>query len=213
MSDLKASGLQSETSLQNQNKKKLDTHMTISGLLTVKPANTPKVGDIRCYAVENRVAQSGKEWTKVKGSSPDNGGQSYKVISVRPTGRTDQHGNISLNVEIEPSSGSVSGVHAEQRGPAQVGAASTRNGDDRSSRIERQHSQEMALRYWSLLARGGALSPEDCKDTQKLRAVIDWFQRDVSHSPSAPVKQPEPVAPYTPYDPSDGSPDDEEIPF
>lgn len=56
--------------------------------------------------------------------------------------------------------------------------------DDRSSRIERQHSQEMALRY-------AALKNMVDINTTALRELIDWFQRDVGHVPSASTR-PEP---------------------
>jgi hypothetical protein len=173
--------------------------MTISGLLTVKPANTPKVGDVRCYTVENRVAQSGNSWNKIKGSTPDNGGQSYKVISVTPTGRTDKYGNISLNIEVEPANGAQTAPHPQIKMYAG-------NGDDRSSRIERQHSQEMALRYFVMKVEvEGTVFP--APTTDKLREMINWFQRDISHTPSSPVtQQPEPQSQSEPDD-------DEEIPF
>ena len=56
--------------------------------------------------------------------------------------------------------------------------------DDRSNRIERQHSQEMAIRY-------AAYSGLKLK-TDELRSLIDWFQRDIGRSPENPVK-PEPL--------------------
>jgi hypothetical protein len=67
------------------------------------------------------------------------------------------------------------------------------DGTDRSSRIERQHSQEMALRFF-------ALDPEgNIPDTKKLRGMIDWFQRDVGHVPGPPKPkvedEPEPQEP------------------
>lgn len=50
--------------------------------------------------------------------------------------------------------------------------------DDRSNRIERQHSQEMALRYFALDGSG------DMPETKKLRDMISWFQRDIGKSPA-----------------------------
>lgn len=71
--------------------------------------------------------------------------------------------------------------------------------DDRSSRIERQHSQEMALRYFALSANG------EVPETKQLRDMISWFQRDIGHAPSAPSqREPEPPPP-------DDS--DDEVPF
>jgi hypothetical protein len=185
----------------------------MTGLHNCKPGNEPMVGQIKTFVVQQMPAANGKKaWTKIKSANAENGGTPYKILSAKPTGHTDSYGNVSFNIEIEPETGSgqqSSGGSTRGSSPA----SRPSNGDDRSSRIERQHSQEMALRYWSLLARGGALSPEDCKDTPKLRAVIDWFQRDVSHTPSAPVKQPEHGVQGDPSEYGDGSPDDEEIPF
>jgi hypothetical protein len=52
--------------------------------------------------------------------------------------------------------------------------------DDRSNRIERQHSQEMALRYFTL-------RKMDTIDTDMLRTMIDWFQRDISRTPLSAI--------------------------
>lgn len=54
-------------------------------------------------------------------------------------------------------------------------------------RIERQHAQEMALRYFCMI--------EKVPDTtDKLRMMIDWFQRDVGHVPTAPARTSENAA-------------------
>lgn len=50
--------------------------------------------------------------------------------------------------------------------------------DDRSHRIERQHSQEMALRYFDL--------SQKIPTTQELRDMTSWFQRDVGNLPTQP---------------------------
>ena len=57
--------------------------------------------------------------------------------------------------------------------------------DDRSSRIERQHSQEMALRYFDLSLRAQDDPPHKGKipTTAQLRDMISWFQRDIANSP------------------------------
>jgi hypothetical protein len=177
--------------------------MTISGLLTVKPANTPKVGDVRCYMVENRVAQSGNTWNKIKGSTPDNGGQSYKVLSVTPTGRTDKYGNISLNIEVEPANGAQPLGPSTSLPPRQQ-RQSLHNGDDRSSRIERQHSQEMSLRYFAL----SGIKPS----TTELREMTSWFQRDISHIPELKNPSREPSGPSFQSKPEE-EPDETEVPF
>jgi hypothetical protein len=178
----------------------------MNGLHSCKPGNEPVVGQIKTFVVEQRTGKSGKAYTKITSKAADQGGQPYKILSAKPTGHTDSYGNISFNIEVEPANGAQpmgSGTSL----PKNHDYFKPDNGSDRSSRIERQHSQEMAIRYWTLLGKGGVLSPEDCKDTQKLRAVIDWFQRDISHTPSAPTaQQPEP--------PPQSEPDnDEEIPF
>lgn len=63
----------------------------------------------------------------------------------------------------------------------QSAAARPSNGsdnDNRSHRIERQHSQEMALRYFDL--------SQKIPTTAELRGMTDWFQRDVGNLPTQP---------------------------
>lgn len=55
--------------------------------------------------------------------------------------------------------------------------------DDRSNRIERQHSQEMAIRTADLMLTNGMIStPEELK--AKLKELTDYYQRDVGRSPA-----------------------------
>ncbi len=79
---------------------------------------------------------------------------------------------------------------AKTSAPAARSPAPIRNGnDDRSNRIERQHSQEMAIRY-------AALKGLTTIDSNDLRTLIDWFQRDIGHVPASkappPTPQPQP---------------------
>jgi hypothetical protein len=67
--------------------------------------------------------------------------------------------------------------------PTRSAPKSGNGNDDRSNRIERQHSQEMALRY--LVMQGGL--PKDSVHAAKLREMIDWFQRDIGRLPGKPV--------------------------
>jgi len=55
--------------------------------------------------------------------------------------------------------------------------------DDRSNRIERQHSQEMALRAIAIT--------KQVVSTQSLREWTDYFQRDIGRPPSSNEPQPE----------------------
>ena len=77
--------------------------MQIQGLITQKPGRDPQVGEVKCFTVEQRTSVSGKAWTKFKNSIPDKGGSMYKILSVKPTGFEDQHGNISFNLSVEPT--------------------------------------------------------------------------------------------------------------
>jgi hypothetical protein len=172
----------------------------MNGLHSCKPGNEPVIGQIKTFVVEQRTGKSGKAYTKITSKGADQGGQPYKILSAKPTGHTDSYGNVSFNIEIEPETGSgqqSSGGSTRGSNPA----SRSSNGDDRSSRIERQHSQEMAIRYC-------ALKGIDAPSHEDLRKLIDWFQRDISHTPSAPAtQQPEPTPPQSAPD------DDEEIPF
>ena len=78
------------------------------------------------------------------------------------------------------------------------------NGNDaRSNRIERQHSQSVALKYCEI-------AQIDPSDTKKLVGIIDWFQRDVGRMPSTPP-QPQTAAAPKPAEPQ--PPVSEEEPF
>ncbi len=86
--------------------------------------------------------------------------------------------------------------------PAQAPAPTTKfhggsyvgGSDDRSQRIERQHSQEMAIRWITLLTTLGVMPTEDASTPKKLRETIDFFQRDVGRTASATTAtQQEPV--------------------
>ncbi len=76
--------------------------MTINGLLTVKPANAPTVGQIKTFTWRERTGKSGKPYLKVKSETPEYGGQPCKILQAEQTGFTDPHGNVSWNVELEP---------------------------------------------------------------------------------------------------------------
>jgi hypothetical protein len=74
----------------------------ISGLHTCKPGNTPSVNQIKTFLVTEETSQrTGNRWIKIRSAAPDKGGQHYKVLSIRPTGTSDAHGNVSFNLEIE----------------------------------------------------------------------------------------------------------------
>jgi hypothetical protein len=168
----------------------------MNGLHLCKPGNEPQIGQIKTFVVEQRTGKSGKAYTKITSKGADQGGQPYKIMSAKPTGHTDSYGNVSFNIEVEPANGAQTAQQSHSQTKTYAG-----NTDDRSSRIERQHSQEQAIRYATLK---GLTSIT----TDELRELTSWFQRDISHTPSAPVtQQPEPPPPQSEPD------DDEEIPF
>ncbi len=62
--------------------------------------------------------------------------------------------------------------------------ASGGGSDDRSNRIERQHSQHMAILTVGVLASNGMIStPEEMK--AKLKELTDYYQRDVGRTATA----------------------------
>jgi hypothetical protein len=144
----------------------------MKGLLSQKPDSTsPQVGEQRRFTIEQRVSKAGKAWTKLK-NAMNGEGTLCNVTAVRKTDFVDAHDNVSYNVEFETST-------SQEPKPTRQGASTARQGqDDRSSRIERQHSQEQAIRY-------ATLKGLTTITTEELRALIDWFQRDVGHVPSS----------------------------
>src|SRR5258707_919524 len=118
------------------------TQEIISGLHSVKPGNEPVIGQVKTFIVEQKTGKtSGKPYLKIKSSAPEFGGQSYRILEATPTGFTDSYGNVSFNIGIERVNGLPPG------GVLPSGAAATfEAAQDRSHRIERQHSQDMSLR-------------------------------------------------------------------
>jgi hypothetical protein len=149
----------------------------LNGLHSCKPGNEPVVGQVKTFVVQQMTGKSGKPYTKIKSASVDAGGQPYTITKVSPTGHTDSYGNISFNLDIEPA-GAQEGTAPQSPPARQSNGGGTYGGrsPETQERIERQHSQEMALRWFAMI--GGI--PGDAKDyTAKIRAMTDWFQRDI----------------------------------
>lgn len=79
----------------------MDT-VIIEGLHVCKPGNAPSVNQIKTFLVTEETSQrTGNQWTKIRSAAVDKGGRHYRIVSVRPTGTTDSHGNVSFNLELE----------------------------------------------------------------------------------------------------------------
>jgi hypothetical protein len=86
-----------------------------------------------------------------------------------------------------------------------AGAPASATQDDRSRRIERQHSQEMALRYAAFTGATGGL--------EKIRELTDWFAADLD-VPQTPPAQDKPVTEdVTPARAGTPISDDDSVPF
>lgn len=94
----------------------------INGLHSCKPQNTPMVGQIKSFLVTPETSQrTGNQWTKITNKKPEEGGQWYSILTVAKTNRpADQHGNISFNLDIEPSDPPVQ-QQAPQNAPQSSG--------------------------------------------------------------------------------------------
>lgn len=90
---------------------------TLNGLHSCKPGNDPKVGEVKTFTVAQMTGKSGKQYLKIKAESMERGGSPYRILSAEPTGYTDSYGNISFNLEIEPS---TVAQHSLQNEPAQA---------------------------------------------------------------------------------------------
>lgn len=164
---------------------------TISGLHSCKPGNEPVQGETKTFVIEQHPAKNGKKaWTKIKSAGAKFGGEPYRIISAEPTGFTDDYGNISFNLEIEPAT-----LGGGERTTAVSGEAETKSGsfgrsrhdpppysngglDERQRAIIRQHSQSMALEVLKLKVTLNELTVEDLTPA-KLRSLADYFDSDV----------------------------------
>ena len=148
--------------------------MTTKGFHVCKPGNAPVVGQTKSLIVTG---------DRIKSKKAEEGGQNYIIRSaIQRDSYSDSYGNVGYDIEIEPATGQQSTQAPAQR------AGSGNGNDDRSNRIERQHSQEMAVRWITLLTTLGVLKPEDISTPKRLRECIDFFQRDISRQPLSPVE-------------------------
>lgn len=76
----------------------------ILGLHTCKPANTPKVGQVKQFFVYEETSRAGKQYTKIRNPDIKKGetGRPYTVTEVEKTDYTDSYGNVSFNLTLEP---------------------------------------------------------------------------------------------------------------
>ena len=84
--------------------------------------------------------------------------------------------NEEILTQKQPSVPPERPAQAPQAPPAR------QNGwDETQAHIERQHSQEMALRYFALTGK--------VPTAKELRGMISWFQRDISHTPTKETEE------------------------
>lgn len=144
----------------------------IKGFHVCKAGNAPTVGQVKSLIVNG---------DRIKSKKVEEGGQNYTIVSVaQRESYSDSYGNVGYDIAIEPQNGAPRAQVAPQR------AAATGWSDDRGNRIERQHSQEMAIRYAALKGLKD-ITPHD------MVALIDWFARDVGRMPAPPSAKPEPA--------------------
>lgn len=172
----------------------------MNGLLIQKPDSPPPtVGAKLPLKWQQRTSANGKTWIKVNNATLEDG-QLCRILRSTKTDYSDSYGNVSFNLEFEPVVGGGGDGRRVASAPSQ---ATQIDPAERSHRIERQHSQEMALRYFALQ------SPlAELPDTKKLREMISWFQRDIGHSPERENKtaepEPEPEPDHAPSEEQEG---------
>ena len=103
-----------------------------------------------------------------------------KLSSFQPGGTYEvEYESSQFNGKTYDKVTSIAAVNGSAT-PAGNGA---NNGSDRSNRIERQHSQAMAIAWLALIKEPGGVATQAL-----LRKTIDMFQRDVSNAPGLPTK-------------------------
>jgi hypothetical protein len=143
--------------------------------------------NVQSVEVVQGIGKDGRSWTRYD-ATLDNG---VKASGFEPVAAGE-------TVEVVQKGKYLNFVKAGSARPPVVGKTWTRppdTTDNRSNRIERQHSQDMALMY-------ATLKKMDAITSDELRKLINWFQRDISRSPvEEEVREPEP--PPTPAEGED----------
>jgi hypothetical protein len=128
------------------------TTETINGLHSCKPGNEPQLGQVKLMVVQHMTSKkNGKPYLKIKNANAENGGTPHRILSAEPTGFTDQNGNISFNIEVEPSS-SPPTAFANAR-------ATMQQGEDRNDVIRSQVNEAIEMKEWADRAANEPQSP------------------------------------------------------
>jgi hypothetical protein len=151
----------------------------IKGLLTQK-ADTPApiVGQTRPYAWSEVTGRSGKAYTKIKFDGQQ--GQPCKIISAQKNDWSDQYGNVSYSVELEPSF-----------------AKSPEGKPDQANGVSKDSWRQHLMRSANLLAKchaaAKAVGLEDGEDARCI--FIDASRAGyIAAMPPKPMTDPEPEA-------------------
>jgi hypothetical protein len=166
---------------------------TISGLLIQKADRTPPIqGAQRRFSWQDTTSKSGAVYTKVKNEN-EGYGQLCEVLSVRKTDY-NRNGNVSFNVDFrvlpdQQTSLTPAGGTSPSQGISKNDYWERREQRDREwqaeqirnkPRIERQHSQQMAIDYATLKGL------KEITPAQMLE-LINWWQRDIDRSPEKTI--------------------------
>lgn len=158
------------------------TQEVICGLHSCKPENVPVEGDVKTFVIEHRPAKNGKKaWIKIKSAGPDYGGEPYLILSASPTGFTDQHGNISFNLEIEPADHPTKGNYppdARYDTPEKAArnAPQAPPADQNGSEIEKYASYSLRVFEAAWEKAGDWIKTLPVKDAEEL-SVNDYYDK------------------------------------
>lgn len=140
-----------------------------TGLLCCKPENKPNPGDVVSLSVEQATGQSGTAYTRFRRNTAEYGGSPYRVDSVSETGRSDQHGNVWLNLAATPTEG----AGAASSGQAGMGGtAPAASNSDRDEGMAQAGAFNAGVTIAAALLQKGEITPE-----QVVGTVEHWAQR------------------------------------
>ena len=157
-----------------------DVTETINGLHSCKPGNEPQVGQIKTFVIEHHAAKGGKKpWIKIKSAGEKFGGEPYRILSAEPTGYTDDYGNISFNIEIEPAVLGGGGENTKSVREAPLPPDSS-NGVDETRRHLMQSANLMLLAIKATMYVGEQV-PEALRTEERYGAILGQLFKEASN--------------------------------
>lgn len=165
--------------------------MAQNGLILVKQDNVPAPGDTISVTAEQANGQSGRTYTRFRRNTAEYGGTPHRVEKAELTGRSDNHGNVWVSVDLSP----IEGAGAAGSGQQSRAGAAPASSNQREENIAQAGAFNAGLAIAVAEVQAGAYSTGQLVDRVKHwhGELIGFRRAIVGLQQAEPQPQPEPA--------------------